>query len=82
MGNDPGNFLVGTDIRQTPERLDTAWTSYACKGMVVVTGPDLANKTSTGVFSSNSIKVIVDWRPHSGFAGVASGDNVYQLYNH
>ena len=50
--------------------------------MVAVTGADIANKTSTGVFSSNSLQVVVNWRPHSGFAGATPGDNVYQLYNH
>jgi len=50
--------------------------------MVAVTGSDIANKTSTGVFASNSLQVVIKWRPHSGFAGSTAGNNTYQLYNH
>lgn len=71
-----------TDVRQGIEVVDAAWFSYPCKGMVAVTGQDIANKTSTGVFSSNSLQVVVNWRPHGGFAGTTAGNNVYQLYNH
>lgn len=58
------------------------WNVYGCKAMVIVTGQDIANKTSTGVFSSNSLQVVVNWRPHSSFAGATGVVNVYRLYNH
>ncbi len=34
------------------------------------------------VFSSNSLQIVVNWRPHSGFAACSPGNNTYQLYNH
>ena len=77
-----GVFTSGTDVQQGLEDVTANWLSYPCKGMVAVTGQDIANKTSTGVFSSNSLQVVVNWRPHSGFAGTTAGNNVYQLYNH
>ena len=77
-----GLFRATVDVKQSEEINTAAWADYPCKGMVAVTGADIANKTSTGVFSSNSLQVVVNWRPHSGFAGATPGDNVYQLYNH
>lgn len=77
-----GNFLTGTDVRQSPETFTVRWLSYPCKGMVAVTGADIANKTSTGVFSSNSLQVQVNWRAHSGFGGAPPGNMTHQLYNH
>lgn len=77
-----GNFLTATDVRQTPETLTANWLSYPCKGMVAVTGADIANKTSTGVFSSNSLQIQINWRAHSGFGGAPPGNSTHQLYNH
>ncbi len=77
-----GAFQSGTEAKQGIEDFLESWADYPCKGFVAVTGADLANKTSSGVFSSNSIQVVVNWRPHSGFAGSEPGNNVYQLYNH
>lgn len=77
-----GAFQSGTDARQSVEVNIAAWQDYPCKCMVAVTGADIANKTSTGVFSSNSLQIVVNWRPHSGYAGGTAGNNVYQLYNH
>lgn len=77
-----GLFTAGTDVQQGRQGFAANWASYPCKGMVAVTGADIANKTSTGVFSSNSLQIIVNWRPHSGFAGTAPGNNIYRLYNH
>ena len=73
---------VAAPATQSVEVNTAAWNDYACKGMIAVTGADIANRTSTGVFSSNSLQVVVNWRPHSGYAGASPGDNVYQLYNH
>lgn len=80
--NADGLFTAGTDVRPPNEVVTAEWSDYPCKGMVMVTGQDIANKTSTGVFSSNSLQVVVNWRPHSGYAGCSPGNNVYQLYNH
>ncbi len=43
-----GNFRVGVATEQAPETFTVNWRSYPCKGMVAVTGADIANKTSTG----------------------------------
>lgn len=77
-----GRFTIGVDVRQAPETFTAAWVTYPCKGMVAVTGQDIANKTSTGVFSSNSLQIVASFRPHSGFGGVTGGGHVYQFYNH
>lgn len=77
-----GAWRSAVAVQQTEEDNTAAWNDYPCKGMVAVTGQDIANKTSTGVFASNSLQVVVNWRPHSGFAGGTEGNNVYQLYNH
>lgn len=80
--NADGLFTAGDEVEPPNEILTAAWSDYPCKGMVIVTGADIANKTSTGVFSSNSLQVQVNWRPHSGYAGCSTGTNTYQLYNH
>lgn len=77
-----GAFRTGVAVQSGVQTLDAAWRTYSCKGMVAVQPQDIANKTSTGVFSSNSLQVVVNWRPHSSFAGVTPGNNVYQMYNH
>ncbi len=79
---DSGAFRSAVDVQQTIEDNTDTWQDYPCKGFVAVTGQDIANKTSTGVFASNSLQVVVNWRPHSGYAGATAGNNVYQLYNH
>lgn len=78
-----GVYRTGTAVTLAQERLDVAWNDYPCKGVVMVTGQDIANKTSTGVFSSNSLQIRVNWRPHTGFAGAVPADHAaWQLYNH
>lgn len=77
-----GTFRSAMDVQPGIELVGADWLTYACKGMVAVTGADIANKTSTGVFSSNSLQIQVNWRPHGSFAGGANNDYRYQLYNH
>ena len=77
-----GEFLNNAATTQAIQNFTVPWVTRPCKGFVAVTASDLANKTSTGVFSSNSIQIVVNWRPHSGFAGYLPGNMNYQLYNH
>ena len=68
--------------------LTSGFRDYASKCMVVLTPQDLAEKTSTGVFSSNSIQIRVRILPHDGFAGwpnsgvAAAVNQQWVIYNH
>ena len=62
--------------------VDAAYKNYATKSMIVLTPQDLAEKTSTGVFSSNSIQVTIDTTPRDGFAGYDGGDQSWKFYVH
>jgi hypothetical protein len=66
----------------------SGFRDYASKCMVVLTPQDLAEKTSTGVFSSNSIQIRITLLPHDGFAGwpasglAAAVNQNWVAYNH
>lgn len=77
-----GAFQAAAGTQQGLETVTAAWHTYPTKCIVAVTGADIANKTSTGVFSSNSLQIVVNFRPHSGFAGIAGFPSSHLLYNH
>lgn len=81
-GGVAGEMTAGGAVNGPLQDYAQAWNHYPCKGMVIVTGADIANKTSTGVFSSNSLQVVVNWRPHTGYGGIAGGNHQWQLLNH
>lgn len=75
-------MTVGAAVNAPNQDYNIEWLQYPCKSMVIVTGADIANKTSTGVFSSNSLQVVVNWRPHTGYGGIDGGVHQWQLLNH
>ncbi len=43
-----GLFTTAGGVLAPNEIVTAVWSDYPCKGMVIVTGADIANKTSTG----------------------------------
>lgn len=79
-----GTFLLddATDVIAGVPDLSADWVVYGCKGMVAVTAADIANRASPGVFTSTSLQIKIDWRPHGSFAGSSPGNGSYIMYNH